>query len=410
VLLVVPSSTYRAPDFLTAARRLGLEVVVASTDEPVLPQVMGDHYLTLPLDDPEATADAIVEHDRRIPFDAVVAVDDAGAVGAALASERLGLPHNPPDAVAAARDKLEMRMRLDAAEVSQPSFAVLSPEADAEEAARIALSIGYPCVIKPTTLSSSQGVIRANDAPEAVEAAKRVRPIAVEAGVKADAPLLVEKFVGGPEVAIEGMLDQGELTTLAVFDKPDPLNGPYFEETIYVTPSRLPAKDVQQATSTASSAARALGLRTGPIHAEVRIENGRAMVVEIAARTIGGLCSRALLFANSSTLEELVLAQALGHGPSRETRERQSSGVLMIPIPRAGTFVSLEGADKALSVPGVVGVETTIATGRFVAPVPEGNRYLGFVFARGDSPDLVEASLREAQRNLDVRIEPTERG
>ncbi len=351
---------------------------------------MGSRSLQVPLDDPERAAETILAHDAVAPLDAVVAIDDGGAVAAALASQRLGLRHNPPDAVAATRDKLVMRMRLGAGEVAQPPFTALPGDAGPEEA-RLVGTIGLPCVIKPTTLSASQGVLRADTTEQAIAVVDRVRAIVACATGDTDAPLLIEGFVSGPEVAVEGLLTDGELSVLAVFDKPDPLDGPAFEETIYVTPSRLSDADMEAVTVAASSACRALGLVQGPVHAEIRVSEGRATIIEVAARTIGGLCARALSFSTGRSLEQLVIAQALGWttGPAR--RRARASGVLMVPIPRAGILVGVDGQDRGLAVPGVTDVEITIAPGHPVAPVPEGNRYLGFVFARDATPARVEA-------------------
>ena len=402
VLLLVPSASYRATDFVEAARALGVEVVVGSPEAHVLSRVMGPRALQVPLGRPEEAADAIVAHDRIAPLDAVVAVDDAGTVAAAVASQRLGLVHNPPTAVRAARDKQLMRLLLQRAEVPQPAFAVLDAEVAAEEAA--ALGVGFPCVVKPTTLSGSQGVIRADDPEQLAVAVRRSRAIATAAGCPASAPLLVERFVGGAEVAVEALLVDGELRVLAVFDKPDPLEGPYFEETIYVTPSRLPPADLQAALGALRQATAAMGLVDGPVHAEFRVGGGRAAVIEVAARTIGGLCSRTLAFGAGHSLEELVLAHALGR-PVVDQLAGGAAGVLMLPIERAGTLVAVEGQEEAAAVEGIVAVQVTVPTGRPVLPLPEGDRYLGFVFARGAEPAAVEGALRRVQRLLRVRIE-----
>ncbi|MHB8682647.1 MAG: ATP-grasp domain-containing protein [Acidimicrobiales bacterium] len=405
VLLLVPSATYRAGDFLQAARSLGVDVVVGTEQAHALSDLMGARSLEVPLADPTAAAAVVVAHDAAYPVDAVIAVDDGGAEAAAAAAEQLGLRHNPPDAVASARDKLRMRRRLAAAEVPQPAFAVLAPQAGRSELEAATDDVGFPCVVKPTKLSGSQGVLRADDLDEAWSVVDRVRAIARAAGVAPDAPLLVERFVPGPEVAVEGMLRDGELEVLAVFDKPDPLEGPAFEETIYVTPSRLAHRDLDAVEQAAASAARALGLRQGPIHAELRVERGRATVIEVAVRTIGGLCARALSFGTGHSLEELVIAQALGRRLDTHP-DHGAAGVLMIPIPGAGTLAGVSGRDAVLAVPGITGMEVSIAPGRPVAPPPEGNRYLGFVFARGARPDGVEASLREAWACIDVDVVP----
>jgi len=404
VLLLVPSATYRARDFLDAARTLGVEVVVGTEEAGTLRGLMGTRALEVPLTDPETGAAAVVAQDALTPLDAVIAVDDAGTLVAAEASARLGLRHNPPDAVAAARDKLAMRARLAAFEVPQPAFASLAPGAGTAEVAAALEVVGLPCVIKPTSLSGSQGVLRADTPEQAVAVAERVRRIATSAGVDPGAPLLVERFAPGPEVALEGLVVSGELRPLAVFDKPDPLDGPAFEETLYVTPSRLAPGELAAVLSATAAATAALGLVDGPVHAEVRVHGGRAAVIEVAPRTIGGLCSRALSFSTGRSLEELVIGHALGL-PLGPTAALGASGVLMIPIPRAGTLVGVQGQAEARAVPGVTDIQITIAPGRGVVPVPEGNRYLGFVFARDSTPDRVERALRRARASLEVRIE-----
>ncbi|HXQ43662.1 MAG TPA: ATP-grasp domain-containing protein [Acidimicrobiales bacterium] len=406
VLLLVPAATYRVADFLEAARTLGVEVVIGGDEAHALQDLMGRRSVQLPLDDPVAAAEMIVAHDEVAPLDAVIAVDDRGAVAAAEASQRLGLRHNPPDAVAATRDKLVMRTRLGRAEVPQPAFTSVAGDAAPEDVTRLLGGVGLPCVVKPRTLSASQGVLRADTAEEAVAAVERVRRIVAGATGTPDAALLLERFVPGPEVAVEGLLTDGVLSVLAVFDKPDPLEGPAFEETIYVTPSRLDAADTSAAVAAAAAACRALGLAEGPVHAEVRVHEGRASVIEVAARTIGGLCARTLTFSTGRTLEQLVIAQALGRPLGATRRRTRASGVLMIPIPRAGILEGVGGRDLAARVPGITDIQITIAPGRPVVPVPEGDRYLGFVFARGRSPADVEAALRQAQALLDVRIAP----
>ncbi len=406
VLLLVPTATYRVADFLEAARTLEVDVVIGGDQAHALRDLMGRRSVQVPLDDPEAAADAIIAHDAVAPLDAVVAVDDRGAVAAATAAARLGLRHNHPDAVAATRDKLAMRVRLGAAEVPQPVFAPIPPAAGPDEVAGLVETVGLPCVVKPTMLSASQGVLRADTIEDAIAVVDRVRRIATGSSADCDGPLILERFVPGPEVAVEGLLTDGDLAVLAVFDKPDPLDGPAFEETIYVTPSRLVPTDLSAVVAATAGACHALGLTEGPVHAEIRVSDGRASVIEVAARTIGGLCARTLTFSTGRTLEQLVLAQALGREIGPTKRQARASGVLMLPIPRAGILEGVDGRDAALRVPGVTDVQITIAPGRRVLPVPEGDRYLGFVFARGRTPDAVEAALRHAQTLLDVRVTP----
>ncbi len=405
VLLLVPSATYRAGDFLDAARALGVDVIVAGDHAHVLEQSMATRWLEVSYDDPEAAASAIVAHDALTPLDAVVAVDDVGTLVAALASASLGLRHNPPEAVAAARHKLVMRTLLHRAEVPQPAFAAIGPDASDHEVAELAAEVGLPCVVKPATLSASQGVLRADTSEEAVAVVGRVRRIAASAGVAGDVPLVIERFVPGPEVAVEGLLVDGALEVMAVFDKPDPLDGPAFEETIYVTPSRLEHHDMAAVLAATAAAARAMGLEHGPIHAELRVRDGRATVIDVAARTIGGLCARTLAFATGRTLESVVLSHALGLAIETPTEER-AAGVLMLPIPHAGRLVAVGGVEDARAVPGIVDIQITVPPGTPIVPVPEGNRYLGFVFATGRRPEDAERALRHAQARLDIQIDP----
>ncbi|MEP6626062.1 MAG: ATP-grasp domain-containing protein, partial [Acidimicrobiia bacterium] len=323
VLLLVPTATYRAPDFVRAAKALGVELVIGSEEAPVFGE--SGRSVQLPLDDPDAAVAAIEALDRAHGIDAVVAVDDQGIVAAAAAGEQLGFPHNPADAVAATRDKLTLRARLDASEVPQPAFGT-TPDA-----------VGYPCVVKPAGLAASRGVIRCDSAAEYDTAVARI-------GAFWTGPLIVEQYVPGAEVAVEALLADGVLTVLAIFDKPDPLTGPFFEETIYVTPSRLPPTVQTAIAGLVERAAAAIGLTEGPVHAEVRVDlaapdTPALHVIEVAARTIGGLCARTLQFGAGISLEEVVLRHALGMDLS-EIRQisaasngATASGVMMLPIP-----------------------------------------------------------------------------
>jgi biotin carboxylase len=406
LLLILPSATYRAPDFIAAARALGVAVTVASDRAAAMSATMGAGALTLPLRHPDRAADAIVAAAAKTPFAAIVGVDDQGVMTAALASQRLGLRHNPPLAVARTRDKAAMRRALAREAIPQPAFVVLERDSDALAAAE---AVGLPCVVKAVSLSGSRGVIRANNHREVRAAVTRVRAIAVAARRPADEPLLLERYVAGAEVALEGLMHDGELEALAIFDKPDPLEGPYFEETLYVTPSRLPASVLAALEQCSAAAARALGLREGPVHAELRVDAGQASVLELAARSIGGLCSRALQFGAGISLEVVILRHALGLEVKHSARERAASGVMMLPIPRAGVLLEVRGQARARAVEGVDGLEITIARGRTVVPLPEGDRYLGFLFARGASAEAVEQSLREGHGHLRVRIAPASR-
>ena len=403
VLLLVPARTYRAADFLTAACRLGLDLVVGSDGalplggRPVVPVSPGD---------PERSADRIIASTG--PVAAVVAADTPMLIPAAVIARRMGLPHNPVDAVTAACDKAAQRRRWAAAQIAQPTFRVVPAAAKEDALRRAAAEVGAPCVVKATSLSASQGVLRADDPAAALAAAQRVREVLATAGRPGPEPLLVEEYVPGPELSIDGLLTAGALTVIAVFDKPWTPEGPTFEETLLITPSRLAEPVLAAAIYAAGQAARALGLTHGPIHAELRIDErggqARPVMLELAARCIGGLCSRALRFPGGTSLEEMVLAHALGR-PVPGHHGGRPSGVLMLPVPRPGVLRAIEGQAEAAATPGITGLSITIPVGQRVRPLPDGDRYLGFIFAEGDTQDRVEQALSVARDRLRVVIQ-----
>ena len=326
-------------------------------------------------------------------------------VAAAAIAGALGLPHNPLEAAAAARHKGRMRERLALGGAPSPRHRVYplrgGPETPAREAS-------YPCVLKPTVLSASRGVIRADGPDQFHEAWRRLagirgQPDVRRRGEPEASEVLVEDFVPGAEVALEGLLTDGELRTLALFDKPGASDGPFFEETIYVTPSRLPANAQSAIRDAAANGARALGLREGPIHAELRWNEAGAWILEIAARSIGGLCARTLRFGAGVSLEELVLRHALGR-EIPEPDAGRAAGVMMIPIPSAGTLEEVRGVDRARAVEGIVEVTISAHRGQTLVPLPEGSRYLGFIFSRAADPAAAESALRAAHERLEVRI------
>ncbi len=364
-------------------------------------------FLPLNMHDLEEAVRSVVEFARTTPINAVVGVDDHTTVVAAVISAALGLPHNPVTAVAAARNKHRMRELLHEQGLPVPRFALFSVD---DAPAAIAEKIAFPCVVKPISLSASCGVIRANDRDEFVAAFHRVAALLEKLGEETlgegTGKILVEDFVPGREVALEGLLTNGELRVLALFDKPDALDGPFFEETIYVTPSRLPAAVQREVVSCAARAAQALGLGEGPVHGELRVSDRGVWVIEIAARSIGGRCSQALRFAAGLSLEELILRQALRMDIPSLDREGRAAGVMMLPIPRTGVLEEVRGLEKALAVPGIEDLEITAQMGDELVPLPEGTRYLGFLIARGETPATVETALRDAHRRLEFVIAP----
>lgn len=399
----MPSATYRASDFNSAAESFGVELVIVSEHRQALSGSMGWRALQVDLCDPVGAAAAIVDLAGRHPLDAVVAVDDQGVETAARAAAALGLEASPVGAVRLTRDKIAMRRQLAAARVAQPAFTVLGPGQDPVEAMDSG-HLSWPVVVKPASLSASRGVIRADDPSSLAGAVGRIQALLEEEGTGGQS-LLLEEFVSGPELAVEGLLRAGDLEVVAVFDKPDPLEGPYFEETLYVTPSRAPEAVLGAAEALVTAAVQALGLTQGPVHAEVRLGPDGPRLIEVAGRSIGGLCSRALRFGTGTTLEQLILAAALGLDLGPLTPARWSSGVMMIPIPKAGRLRAVDGLPEARALPDIAGVEITVPLGSSVRPLPEGDRYLGFLFATGDSPAQVEEVLRRGHERLRFVIE-----
>jgi biotin carboxylase len=405
VLLLIPSASYRAPDFMEAAARLDVDVVVGSDRRNPLADDSG--LVAFSFVDADRGAEEIEEFAARHPLDTIVAVDDGGAVLAARAARRLELPHNPVAAVEATRNKALLRAQLAEAGLPSPRYWVCP--ADGDPTAIEGLT--YPVVIKPLALSASRGVIRADDPVELASAFERIRAILAtpsayaECGPELADRVLIEEYIPGIEVSVEGLLDGGKLQVLALFDKPDPLEGPYFEETIYVTPSRLPDAEQQAIAEASEAACRTLGLTDGAVHAELRLNDEGIYAVDIAARSIGGLCSRTLSFGTGMSLEELILRHATGVEVPSYERESAAAGVMMIPIPRGGTLRAVDGVEEAEALPLVESVTIDIRPGSEVIPLPEGSEYLGFIFARGDDPAAVEQALRDAHAALTFEIE-----
>ncbi len=400
IAIVASRSSYRTPDFLEAAKLLRIEAhVVGDGNFPA-----GHKGLEVSLDDPTLAAQELAG--KLPPVDAIIGVDDQSVQTAAETAQALGLPHNPIAAVAATRDKIALRKLLALESVRQPAFWLAPPGA----ALAAAAEIGYPVVVKPTGLSASRGVIRADNPGEAAVAENRVRSILESADLSPTQHLLVEQYIPGEEIVVEGLLGPEGLEILAIIDKPDPLEGPFFEETLYVTPSRHDPAILDRAIRLVEDAIAAIGLEIGPIHAEVRIDpEGECYLIEMAARSIGGLCGRAFSFGLlGESLEVMILRSALGLRSPMLSPTRPATGVLMLPIPATGTLTGVVGLDEARQVPGIDDITITIPTGRRVEMLPEGDRYLGFVFAGGADPESVETSLRQAGNELAITIDGEE--
>ncbi|HTI14740.1 MAG TPA: ATP-grasp domain-containing protein [Dictyobacter sp.] len=397
ILLLMSPATYRAGAFFHAAEHLGFSTIVGLD----LPPALAEYWhvpLGLEFAKIQVSVNAIVEYAREYPFSAILSVDDSATELAAYASAVLGLAHNTPESSEAARDKLIMRTKMVAGGAPCPVFRNFCL---ADDPVALAANVPYPCVLKPRRLSGSRGVIRANDPQEFVTAFYRLKKILLNEGYnEEDTTFLVEDFIPGFEVAVEGLLTRGSFKVLTIFDKPDPLDGPFFEETIYVTPSRLSQADQDAIERCVATAAAAIGLRHGPVHAEVRINEQGPWMLELAGRSIGGLCSTVLEFGSGIGLEELILRHALGQDVLSLERDQHAAGVMMIPIPGAGILKEVCGVEEAKAVPGITGVEISAPLNHQLVPLPEGASYLGFIFARGETPAEVETAIRQAHQKL----------
>jgi biotin carboxylase len=403
LLLLMTPATYRAGAYFDAAQHLDTEVIRGLD----LPKALAEEWgvqLALDFVDLETSVATLKEAHARQPFDAIVPVDDSATILAARANAALGLPWNLPEAAEAARDKGVMRRLMAAAGVPSPIFRRFPLTADPHE---IAQQVTFPCVVKPLRLSGSRGVIRANTPDELAAAITRLERILLDDGnLRETTDILVEDFIPGVEVALDGLLREDGLHVLAIFDKPDPLDGPFFEETIYTTPSRLPTETQAAIAECAARAAAAIGLRDGPIHAELRVNERGPWMVEIAGRSIGGLCSTILEFGAGMCLEELLLRHALRMELPSLERVGGGAGVMMIPIPKGGVLRAVHGVEEAEAVPHITGVEISIRPHAVVTPLPEGSSYLGFIFARAESPAAAEEALRTAHSKLRFDIAP----
>jgi biotin carboxylase len=409
LLILASKLGYQTRGFAEAAEKLGVEVRFGTDRCHQLENPWGDEALPLHFERPREAAEEIVRVLRASPPDGVIALGDRATPAAAYAAQALGILGNSPDAVEACRNKLQQRRVLAAAGVPVPEFFSFST---AHEISHVLGRVKFPCVVKPLTLAASQGVVRANNPQEFEQAVERIRMLLTSPEIQILREpvldqLLVEKYVPGREVAVEGLMDGGRLRVLAIFDKPEPLEGPYFEETIYVTPSRLPREALRALIDCAEQTVRAMGLTTGPLHAEFRVNEEGPWVLEAAPRPIGGLCSRALRFgAQRTSLEELLVRHALGLGGSDLEREESASGVMMIPVPRSGIFEGVNGVEEAEKIAGIEEIRITARLRDYVAEWPEGASYLGFIFARAKSPEEVEGALRAAHAKLHFKFSP----
>ena len=412
VLLLATTTGYQTRVFGEAAKRLGVDLVFATDRCHVIDDPWHDQAIPIRFSDEEVAVAAILESMASRRPDGILVVGDRPTVIGARVAEALGLPGHAPEATAVARHKQRTLGRLRQAGLPAPWFVATTTEANPSETA---CSIPFPVVVKPVALSGSRGVMRADDPGAFVAAFKRLKRLLRAADIRAERSdaydtILIEGFIPGREYALEGLLHHGVLHVLALFDKPDPLEGPFFEETIYVTPSLAAPYEQAAITDAVTRVAMAIGLGHGAVHAECRVNGQGVFVLEVAARPIGGLCARALRFEGAGGeligLEELLLRHSLGESPAPWKRESLASGIMMVPIPRRGIFRRADGVGEARSVAGIADICVTAKPDQLLIPLPEGSSYLGFIFALGERSADVEGALRAAHQRLRFVIDP----
>jgi biotin carboxylase len=409
ILILASKLGYQTRAFTDAAKKLNLEIFFGTDRCHKLEDPWSDGALALHFENPESAAAEIATQMAGKRPDAILALGDRPTSTAARAARAFGILANSPESVEICRNKLRQRETLRRANLAVPGFFDFAANENLEF---VLARATFPCVLKPLSLSASQGVIRANDENEFREAVCRIRALLESPEIQVQREpnldrILVETYIPGREVAIEGLLTDGNFRALAIFDKPDPLEGPYFEETIYVTPSRLPEFEQRALIDCAARSVAALGLVTGPIHAEFRVNEKGPWIIEIAPRPIGGLCARALRFGNERiSLEELILRQALRMEGSDLNREKAAAGVMMIPVPKSGIFERVEGQSEAEKISEIESIIITARQHDFIAAWPDGNSYLGFIFARAETPEEAEAALRQSHAKLKFVLTP----
>jgi biotin carboxylase len=410
VLILSTTTGYQLRSFGDAAHKLGISLLFATDRCHSLEDPWHDEAVPVRFDDDEASIEAVRAAAAERPIDGVIAVGDRPVILAARIARALDLPGNSPGAATASTNKLLARAYFASAGLLTPWHFAVSTDADPHSVAQHA---SYPAVVKPIGLSGSRGVIRVDSPEELIAAVARVSALLARAEIRAlrlgiEGTILIEGFMPGREYAVEGLLTRGTFRSLTIFDKPDPLDGPFFEETVYVTPATLPADTERGIVTEVARACRALGLTHGPVHAECRLTRGGVFVLEVAARPIGGLCSQVLRFGPDGeiSLEELLLRHATGESVERISKERRAAAVMMVPIPKAGILKEVNGIDAARRIPHVEDVRITAKPDQLLEPLPEAGSYLGFIFARAGRPGDAEGAVRAAHVQLSFAIDP----
>jgi biotin carboxylase len=402
VLLIAPAGSYRVTPYVNAALSLGIELIVVSNSEHSLITAVAEG-ITVDFSDPAQALSKILSAISQFNILCVIATDDACVELSSQIAKCLKLPHNSTTATRLTHRKDLARQALKKAGCNTPLFQLI----EIKKTADTLLEIPFPLVIKPLSLSGSRGVIRANNRNEFLNACSRIDSILEKAGAIGIAreQLLVESYLDGPEFAVEGFLIDANFHLLTIFDKPEPLSGPFFEETYYITPGQLDDQSKQALITEVSKCCAAYGLTQGPVHAEARITESGAVLLELAARTIGGQCGQLIEFSLQQKLEELVIQGMCGHLPEL-TNKADAAGVLMIPITASGILKRVEGLTDAMQVDFIKDVEIHIREGYELVPLPEGSSYLGFIFAQAPDNNKTYEALKSAYQKLRFITQP----
>ena len=402
VLLIAPSGSYRIAPYLGAAKSLGMKILVVSNSQhSLVPEVAAG--ITVDFENIDDAIEIILAAIQTLSIRCVFATDDSCVEISSHIAQILKLPHNKPEAAALTHRKDLARKALKAGGCNTPEFQVIS----LDMVEKFASPIDYPVVIKPLALSASRGVIRADNDEQMISACSRIEGILASAGQSGYIRdhILVESYLDGAEFAVEGFIIQGEFHLLTIFDKPEPLTGPFFEETYYLTPTQLDCRQQTELVNEVRQCCKAYGLEQGPVHAEARITKSGIVLLELAARTIGGQCGQLIEFSLQQKLEEIVIQGMCGIKPELPNNP-QAAGVMMIPVTNSGILKRVEGLTNALEIPYIEDIEIHIREGYELIPLPEGSSYLGFIFAKAPKYHEVYQSLKSAYECLRFVTQP----
>lgn len=392
LLLISHHNSYRIASYIKAAKNLSLDVTIASQGKHSLVTEVADG-LHVNFDDTESALKEIIKENNKKPFAGILGSDDQTVELAAQAAKVLHLPHNPPEAAQYSHRKDLARAKLTLADRNVPFHCLLNLTKPIKNQI---IDLPLPCVVKPLNMSASRGVIRVDNTEQLKVACERLRPILADSpNIFEQTHILIEAYIDGIEIAYEGYLQNKKLNTITIFDKPDQLTGPYFAETIYVTPSSLD-NDLQLAIKMEiEKSCKAYGLVTGSIHAECRIDkNNKVWILEIASRTIGGDCAR-ILDNNNYSLEEMAILLSIGKNITIK-KSKKARAVMMIPIKQKGLLKRVEGLSLANKVKHIDSIDIIINQGHELIPLPEGNQYLGYIFSSADTSEKATEAIRMA--------------